>query len=177
MPTDVMPEKVKDAAESLYRLIRQRVPTEGQAGEVESYILLASVLADRIRAEWEHLLMQLSEGMDAEVARTIGAALSIAADTWSDLAQDLQDMATRVARETGSPLKRASELADEAARTGEIRGAARKLVDSVNAAHHLPLDQDLLARSEDDFAAGRVHKGKDVVARLRSANPHHHLRD
>jgi hypothetical protein len=167
MPTDVMLEKVKDAVESLYRLIRQRIPTEGQAGEVESYILLASVLADRIRAEWEQLLMQLSDGMNAEVVRTVGAVLSITVDIWSELAQDLQSMATQVAQETGRPLKGASELVDEAVRTGEIGDAARRLVDSVNAAHNLPLDQDLLRRSEDDFAAGRVQKGKDVIARLR----------
>jgi hypothetical protein len=168
MPTDVMPAKVKHAAQSLYRLIKQHVPTEAQAGDVESYIMLASALADRIRADWDRLLVQLRDGMGAETVRTIATDLSMAADTWCELAQSLQDMAARLAGQTGKPIQRILELADEAVRTGEIRAAARTVVDSVNAADNLPFDEDTLKQSEADFAAGRLQKGKDVIARLRS---------
>jgi hypothetical protein len=168
MPTTVVPEKVQHAAQSLNRLIKQHVLTDGRAGDVESYIILASVLADRIRADWDRLVSELGGGMDAAAARTIGVGLAMAAGTWCELAQSLQDMAARVAREGGEPIKGVLELADEAGRTAEIRAAARRVVDSVDAAHGLPLDQDMLKQSADDFAAGRFQKGKDVIARLRS---------
>jgi hypothetical protein len=71
-------------------------------------------------------------------------------------------MAARVVRETGEPIKGVPGLAEEAARTEEIRGAARRVVDSVNAAHHLPLDQDMLTQSEDDFAPPIVMPGQGL---------------
>lgn len=56
MPSDVMPEeKVQNATLSLRQLIeliRSRLPTDGEAGEVEAFIILTSVLADVIDSGW-----------------------------------------------------------------------------------------------------------------------------
>src|SRR5260370_9306636 len=104
--------------------------------------------------------------MDAEAARIRGAVFYIAAETWSEVAQSLQDRAARVAQERGEPIKGVLELMDETVRMGEIRGAARDVVDSVNEACNGPLDTATLAQSEDDFASGRFQKGKGVMARF-----------
>jgi hypothetical protein len=168
MPADIMVEKAKQAAQSLSRLLKRHAGAQGQAGDVESYAILAGIIADRIKEDWDRLQVQLSEGIDGEAARTLGAAVSIAADTWSEVATSLQALAAQVVRQTGESVAGVGELADEVVRIEEIRGAARRVVDAVNAANGLPLDQDMLARSQNDSAAGRLHKGKEVIARLRS---------
>lgn len=76
-------------------------------------------------------------------------------------------MAQKVGRKTGEPIKWLSELADEAKMVEEIRVSARRLVDSVNAVFDIPLDQDMLTKSAEDFAAGRFQNDKDVISRLR----------
>ncbi len=159
MPTDVMPEKARGTAESLLRLIRQHVRTEGEAGEVESFAILASALADLIGIAWNRFLARLNDGAEAERVRTDGAALSSAADLWLEMVQSLQDTGTQVAVRVGAPIKGLS---------GEIRETARKVVDSVNAACNAPPDQEMLRQSEADVAAARFRKGKEVIARLRS---------
>lgn len=165
MPTHVMPDKVKQATQSLDRLIRQHVAPEGQPVDVGSYILLASVLADQLGADGDRLLTVLRDGTDAQAARAMAADLLATAETWSEVARLLRDMA---ARETGEPIKELADLTADAVRVEAIRAVARDVVDAMDAAHQLPLDSDMLRQSEGDFAAGRFQKGKEVIARLRS---------
>ena len=106
--------------------------------------------------------------MDAEEARACADGLCLAADAWSAATRSLEDLAAEVARQTGKPIEGISELAAEAARTGEVRAAARRVLDSLNAARDEPLDQHMLAQAEADFAGGRVQKGKEVIPRLRT---------
>jgi hypothetical protein len=168
MPPEVVAEKAKHAAQSLSRLLRQHAPAEGQVDDVEAYVILADFIGDRIRSDWGRLQAQLAAGVDAETARSQGAALCVAADTWSAIAQSLQDLAAVVRRETGELVAGVEELAEEAVQIVAIHGAARRVVDSVNAALAEPLDQDMLAHSETDTAAGRLHKGQELIGRLRS---------
>jgi hypothetical protein len=162
------PEKVKHAAESLNRLVRQHLPPEHTGGDVEPYLLLASILADRIRADWDGLLSQLSAGTSPEVVRVTAHALSTAADTWSEVAKSLQHRAERAARTTGEPLAGLVELVDEAPQIREVREAADRLVGSVNVASSLSLDTDMLRQAEEDLPTGRARKGAEIIARLRS---------
>lgn len=165
MPTHVMPDKVKQATQSLDRLIRQHVPPEDQPVDVGSYILLASVLADQLGADGDRLLTVLRDGTEGQAARAMAADLLTAADSWSEVARLLRDLA---ARGTGEPIRELSDLTADAARVEGIRAVARGVVDAMDAAHQLPLDADMLRQSEEDFAAGRFQKGKDLIARLRS---------
>ncbi len=168
MLTDVMPEKAQSAAESLLRLIRQHIPTDGEAGDVEAFAVLASILADLIGTVWNRFLSKLQDGMNAEPTRTQGAAISIAANLHSEAIQLIQKEGEEVARRVGEPIKGLSELVSGMGRMLDIERAARRVVDSVNGANCSSIDQSMLKQSEADFSAGRFQKGKDVIARLRS---------
>jgi hypothetical protein len=164
MPIDLMPEKTQNRVLSLQQLIQQHIHVEGKSGDLEPFIVLTGALAELIEMTWSRFQDQLREGMDEEAARTGGASLSIAADLWLEAAQALRESGR-----PGGPVAGLSELTSASESVEEIRATARKVVDSVNAASAAPLDPDLLAKSEADFAAGRVQKGGNVIARLRSA--------
>jgi hypothetical protein len=172
MPTDVMPEeKVQDATLTLRQLIwriRQLLPTDGEGGEVEACALLTSVMTDFIESGWKQTLERMRKGEDAEKVRTAGAALSLAGIAWQETFQGIQEMAEKVKWKSGERIKWLPELADEAKKVEEIRVLARRLVDSVNAVFDSSLDQEMLKKSDEEFAAGRVKKDKDVISHLRS---------
>jgi len=164
MPTDLMPEKTQARMTSLRQLIQQHLHAEVEIGDLEAFVVLAGALAELLGITWSKFQDRLREGMDDEAARTAAASLSIAADRWLELAQALRE-----AGESAASVEGLSELINEGERVSDIRAAFRKVVDSVNSARAIPLDPDLLARSEADFAAGRVQKGSNVIARLRSS--------
>jgi hypothetical protein len=175
MPTVVMPEeKAQDATLSLRQLIwqfRQHLPSDGETGEVEAVAILTSVLADVIESGWKQTLERVRQGQDAEKIRTAGAALSLAGIAWQETFQAIQEMAEKVRRKTGEPIKWLPVLADEAKKVEEIRASARRLIDSVNTVFDDSLDQEMLKQSDEDFAAGRVKKDEGVISRLRSPKP------
>jgi hypothetical protein len=166
MPTEIMPERAENAAQTLHRLIR-RGPAEA-AGDLEAFAVLAVALAGLIESAWDVFLNRLHRGMETEEVKTRGDAISRAADTWSEMAQSLRQTGEEAGRLAGAPVAGLAEVLTVVTRIDQIRASARAAVDAVNAALDEPLDPDMLRRAADDVAARRVQKGTDLAARLRS---------
>jgi hypothetical protein len=174
MPTAGMSEqKVQNAALSLRQLvwlIRQQDPADGGIGKLEAPAAIASMLVDVFENIWKQTLARIHKGVDADKIRTTGAVLSLAGSAWRETFEAIQEVAEKIIRETGEPIRWLSELAEEARRVEEIRVSARRLVDSVNAVFDTHLDPAMLTKSDEDFAAGRFQKDKDVISRLRKSS-------
>lgn len=162
-------QKVQNATLSLRQLvwlIREHGSTDGTIGELEALAAIASMLADVIEEIWKGALARIRSGYDADKIRRTGASLSLAGGAWREVFEAIQETAEKVSRQTGEPIQWLAELAGEAKKVEEVRVSARRFVDSINTVFDVALDQDMLTKSEEDFAAGMFQKDTHVIARL-----------
>jgi hypothetical protein len=164
MGTEMSPETVRDAVGSLYRLVQV-----GEFGDPGPVVELAGFMADLMEAVYDGTLSSLQRGLEGGMARARGVTLSLAADTWLQMVRLLGEAATEKAnRGDSGPVEMLKALAGPAGRIREILRVTRDIVDLVNTTWDPPDVLDAIARSDADFAAGRIIKGQDLVARLRS---------
>jgi hypothetical protein len=168
MITEMKPEKVKSSTASLLQLVRRHARTEGEAGDIAAFVILALSMSDSIGEAWTQVVADLDKGSETEPIRAACAALAIAADSWLELASALQAAGVGLPEAPDTLVPALTDLIHLMPRMKELRSQARKVVDSINLAYNERAIPAGLTESGCEYEGIRFVKGQDVIARLRS---------